>query len=115
MQQMMPVLAGCVIKKPLLFGNIVYFSLILGTLGLSFSFIFDIKILLHIGVLFLSIAFLVFFSITIKLLFKVEFLTSTVKAMRLFSVSGLITFSLGLFLAISHISGNMGENFTIFF
>ncbi|MBU3015374.1 hypothetical protein KO488_11440 [Poseidonibacter lekithochrous] len=114
MQQMMPVLAGCVIKKPLLFGNVVHTSLVLGTLGLSSSFIFDIKMFLHIGVLFLSIAFLLFFIITIKLLFKVEFLTSTVKAMRLFSISGLITFFLGLFLAISHISGSMGENYSVF-
>tara|TARA_B100001063_G_scaffold246727_1_gene287229 strand:- start:2347 stop:3615 length:1269 start_codon:yes stop_codon:yes gene_type:complete len=114
MQQMMPVLAGSVIKKPLLFGNIVHTSLVLGTLGLSSFFIFDIKMFLHIAVLFLSIAFLLFFIITVKLLFKVEFLTSTVKAMRLFSISGLITFFLGLFLAISHISGNMGENYLVF-
>ncbi len=114
MQQMMPVLAGSVIKKPLLFGNLVHTSLVLGTLGLSTSFIFDIKIFLHVGVLFLSIAFLVFFIITIKLLFKVEFLTSTVKAMRLFSVSGLLTFFLGLFLTVSHMSGNIGDNYTIF-
>lgn len=114
MQQMMPVLAGAVIKKPILFGNIVHTSLVLGTLGLSGSFFFDIKMLLHIGILFLSIAFLVFFILTIKLLFKVEFLTSTVKAMRLFSVSGLLTFFLGLFLSVSHMSGNMGNNYSIF-
>ncbi|KAB7889913.1 hypothetical protein [Poseidonibacter ostreae] len=114
MQQMMPVLAGSVIKRPLLFGNVVHTSLVLGTLGLCSSFFFEIKMLLHLGVLFLSIAFLFFFSITIKLLFKVEFLTSTVKAMRLFSVSGLLTFFLGLFLGISHMSGNMGENYTVF-
>jgi hypothetical protein len=114
MQQMMPVLAGSVIKKPVLFGNIVHISLVLGTLGLSSSFLFDIKILLHIGILFLSIAFLVFFTITIKLLFKVEFLTSTVKAMRLFSLSGLLTFFLGLFLSVSHMSGNMGDNYYVF-
>lgn len=114
MQQMMPVLAACVIKRPLLFGNFVHISLVLGTLGLCASFIFGIKIFLHIGMLFLSIAFLLFFVITIKLLFNVEFLTSTVKAMRLFSVSGLLTFFLGLFLSISHISGNMGENYYVF-
>ena len=114
MQQMMPVLAGSIINRPLLFGNAVHISLVLGTLGLSASFIFDIKIFLHIGVLLLSIAFIVFFSITIKLLFKVEFLTSTVKAMRLFSISGLLTFFLGLFLAISHMSGDMGDNYSVF-
>jgi hypothetical protein len=110
MQQMMPVLAGAILKKPRLFANIVHPSLVLGTLGMSFSFIFEIKFLLHIGVLFLSISFLTFFSLSIKLLFKVEFLTSTVKAMRLFSLAGFITLILGLYLAISHMSSNIGEN-----
>lgn len=114
MQQMMPVLAGAVIKKPLLFGNIVHTSLVLGTLGFTCYFIFNIKILLHLGVFFLSISFFVFFALTIKLLFKVEFLTSTVKAMRLFSIAGLITFLLGLYLAFSHLSENMSESYYSF-
>ena len=104
MQQMMPVLAGTVIKKPRLFANVVHTSLVLGTLFLSFSFIFEIKILLHIAFLFLAIAFLTFFIMTIKLLFKVKYLTSTVKAMRLFSLAGIITLFLGLYLAISHMT-----------
>ena len=109
MQQMMPVLAGAIIKKPRLFANIVHPSLVLGTLFMSFSFIFEIKMLLHIGVLFLTISFLTFFIFSIKLLFKVEFLTSTVKAMRLFSIAGFITLILGLYLAIGHMSSNIGE------
>ena len=102
MQQMMPVLAGAIIKKPRLFANVVHTSLVLGTLFLSFSFILEIKILLHIAVLFLAIAFLTFFIMSIKLLFKVKYLTTTVKAMRLFSLAGIITLFLGLYLAISH-------------
>jgi heme/copper-type cytochrome/quinol oxidase subunit 1 len=39
---------------------------------------------------------------SIKLLFNVKFLTSTVKAMRLFSLAGIITLFLGLYLAFSH-------------
>ena len=111
---MMPVLASVVIKKPLLFGNIVHTSLVLGTLGFICSFIFDIKMFLHIGVMFLSISFLVFFILTIKLLFKVDYLTPTVKAMRLFSIAGLITFFFGLYLAFFHISANMSENYYFF-
>ena len=102
MQQMMPVLAGAIIKKPRLFANVVHTSLVLGTLFLSFSFILEIKILLHIAVLFLAIAFLTFFIMSIKLLFKVKYLTTTVKAMRLFSLAGIITLFLGLYLAFSH-------------
>ena len=111
MQQMMPVLAGAVIKKPRLFANIVHSSLVLGTLLLSFSFILEIRFLLHIAILFLSIAFLTFFIVSIKLLFNVKYLTSTVKAMRLFSLAGLITLFLGLYLAVSHITLNFDENY----
>lgn len=108
MQQMMPVLAGAIVKKPKLFANIVHPFLVLGTLFMSSSFIFEIKLLLHFGIVFLSISFISFFIMSIKLLFKVEFLTSTVKAMRLFSLSGLITLIIGLYLSISHISLNIG-------
>ena len=104
MQQMMPVLAGAIIKKPRLFANVVHSSLVFGTLFLSFSFILEIKIFLHIAVLFLAIAFLTFFIMSIKLLFKVKYLTTTVKAMRLFSLAGIITLFLGLYLAFSHVT-----------
>jgi hypothetical protein len=57
---------------------------------------------------------LTFFSLSIKLLFKVEFLTSTVKAMRLFSIAGFITLLLGLYLVIAHISSNIGEQHYVF-
>jgi len=109
MQQMMPVLAGAVIKKSRLFANIVHSSLVLGTLFMSFSFIFSMKSLLYVGVVFLSIAFFTFFLVAIKLLFSVKYLTSTVKAMRLFSLAGLITLILGLYLAYSHLTLNIGE------
>ena len=113
MQQMMPVLAGAVIKKPRLFANIVHTSLVLGTLFLSFSFILELRNLLFIGAAFLAIAFLTFFIMSIKLLFNVKFLTSTVKAMRLFSLAGLITLFLGLYLANSHINLTFDENYYI--
>ncbi len=113
MQQMMPVLAGAIIKKPRLFANVVHTSLVLGTLFLSFSFILEIREFLIIGTLFLAIAFLTFFIMSIKLLFNVKFLTSTVKAMRLFSLAGLITLILGLYLAFSHINLTFDENYYI--
>ena len=114
MQQMMPVLAGTVIKKPKLFANVVHSSLFIGTLFLSFSFILEIKMLLHIAVAFLAIAFLTFFIMSIKLLFKVKYLTTTVKAMRLFSLAGIITLFLGLYLAFSHITLEFNEHYYSF-
>jgi len=108
MQQMMPVLAGAVIKKPILFGNIVYLSLTLGTLSFSTSFLFSNKILMIIGAGLLSLSFLVFFLSAIYLLFQVKFLTSTVSAMKIFSVCGIITAVLGLYLATSYIKDDIG-------
>ncbi|MFA7084008.1 MAG: hypothetical protein WC141_05670 [Arcobacteraceae bacterium] len=108
MQQMMPVLAGAVVKKPVLFANVVHTSLTLGTLCFSGSFIFEIKALLHIGTTFLAIAFFTFFAVSLYLIFKVRFLTSTVNAMKLFAIAGAITSLLGVYLAYSHISNNIG-------
>jgi hypothetical protein len=107
MQQMMPVLAGAVIKKPQLFAAIVHTSLTLGTILFSASFIFEIKSLLHIGTTLLAVAFLSFFIICARLLFKVQFLTSTINAMRLFVIAGFITVILGIFLAYSHIQSDI--------
>lgn len=114
MQQMMPVLAGAIIKKPKLFANVVHISLTLGTLLFSSSFIFDIKNLLLPGVILLALAFLVFFIVGIKLLFKVKYLTSTVKAMKLFVLAGLITGLLGVYLASSHLTDNINSMHYIF-
>jgi len=110
MQQMMPVLAGAVIKKPILFANIVHGSLTLGTVFFALYFIYSVKILLIIATLLLAIAFFTFFFVSIKLLIKVEFLTPTVIAMRIFVVLGLITTLLGLHLAGAHISDNIASN-----
>lgn len=114
MQQMMPVLAGAVIKKTKLFATIVHSFLLLGTLFLSGFFLFNIKSFLYIAVLFLSISFLTFSIYSIKLLFQVKFLTSTVKAMRLFSLCSFITLILGVFIASSHINDNISGNHFIF-
>lgn len=110
MQQMMPVLAGAVIKKPILFANVVHTTLTVGTILFALYFIFKIKVLLMIATTLLAISFLTFFIISIRLLFKVKFLNSTVIAMRIFVVVGLITILLGLHLSGSHISDNISEN-----
>ncbi len=108
MQQMMPVLAGSAIQKPLLFGNVVYVSLTVGTLCFSGSFLFSNKIMLMVGAASLTLSFVTFFATAIYLLFKVKFLTSTVNAMKIFAIAGIITAFLGLYLAGSYISGHIG-------
>jgi hypothetical protein len=107
LQQMLPVLAGAVIKRSILFANIIHTNLTLGTLGLSGGFLYHNDLFLQIGSISLTLAFGLFFITIIKLLFRVKFLTSTVKTMKLFSLVGLITFGLGLFLLASHITSNI--------
>lgn len=109
MQQMMPVLAGAVIKKPVLFANVVHTTLTIGTILFALYFILHLKVLLMIATVLLGISFLTFFIVSIRLLFKVKFLNSTVIAMRIFVVLGFITILLGLHLAGAHIGDNIGE------
>lgn len=114
MQQMMPVLAGCAIKRPSLFANVVHIGLCLGTLLFSISFLFDYKFLLLYAAISLGISFLTFFLISLKMLFSVQYLTSTVKAMKLFALSGLITVLLGFYISSSHILNDIPSNHYIF-
>ncbi|NQY20731.1 MAG: hypothetical protein HRT40_05380 [Campylobacteraceae bacterium] len=114
MQQMMPVLAGAIIPKSSLFASIVHISLILGTLSFCIAFLFEIKLLLPFAGIFLTISFFAFFLIAIKLLFKVEYITSTVNAMKLFSLAGFIAVILGLYLIYGHISNDIGSKHYLF-
>jgi len=107
MLQMLPVLAGVVIKNSIIFANVVHISLTIGTLGLSGGFLFESNLALSIGGLFLVIAFFTFFFTIIKSLFKVTYITSTVNGMKFFSIGGLITILLGIFLIYSHIEGDI--------
>lgn len=108
MQQMMPVLAGAVIKRPILFANIVHISLTLGTIFFTLYFIYSVKAFMMFATAFLSIAFVTFFSLSIKLLFNVKFVTPTVTAMRVFTIAGSFAILIGLHLAGAHISENIG-------
>lgn len=114
MQQMMPVLAGAVIKKPKLFATVVHTTLTLGTIFFAVSFLFGVRGLLIFGAISLGISFLLFFGVSLNLLFRVKYLTSTVKAMRIFAVAGVLTASVGIVLSISHIVLNIGLMHYIF-
>lgn len=110
MQQMMPVLAGSVIKKARLFATIVHISLFFGTLFFCGFFLFNLRVFLYLATICLSISFLVFFINILKLLYKVEYLTTTIKAMRLFSLSGFIVLCLAIYILNSYISNSMANN-----
>ncbi|RXJ92818.1 hypothetical protein CRV00_12410 [Malaciobacter molluscorum] len=110
MQQMLPVLAGAIIKKAKLFAFIVHTSLTLGTLFFAINFLNANKLFLLAAIVCLAISFFTFFLVAIYLLFKVKYLTSTVNVMRLFAITGLLTVIWGIYLAISHFTGNLNSN-----
>jgi hypothetical protein len=109
LQQMLPVLAGAVIKKPILFASIVHTSLNLGTLALSAGFILNSKTYLTTGAVLLGISFGIFLYMIIKLLFQVKYITATVKTMKIFSIAAFITILLGLYLVSNHIGSNIDQ------
>ncbi len=109
LQQMLPVLAGVVIKKPLIFANIVHTTLTFGTLFLSCGFIFSQELLFPIGAGLLCIAFGFFFFVIIRLLFKVKYITSTVNAMKIFALAGLVTALIGIYLIWQYIDVNINS------
>lgn len=109
LQQMLPVLAGIVIKKANFFANVVHINLTFGTLGLSGGFIFSSTLLMSVGSIMLTLSFGLFFFVIAKLLFKVKYITSTVNAMKIFSIAGIITALLGLHLISSQITSNISS------
>ena len=109
LQQMLPVLAGAVIKKANFFANVVHINLTFGTLALSSGFIFSSKIFMMVGSIMLSLSFGLFLIVIMKLLFKVKYITSTVNAMKIFSIAGIITVLLGMHLVGSHISEDISS------
>lgn len=109
MQQMMPVLAGAIIKRTKIFAFVVHGALTLGTICFASSFLLNNnKPLLIAAMVLLGISFFTFFIVAIRLLFKVKYITSTVNVMKLFTVTGIITAAFGLFLAYSHVVQDIG-------
>lgn len=109
LQQMLPVLAGVVIKKPLIFANVVHITLTLGTLGLSGGFLYSLDSLLIVGAILLTISFSFFLFTVASLLFKVKYLTSTVNAMKIFIIASAITVFIGLYLVGAHITSSVSS------
>ncbi len=109
LQQMLPVLAGVVIKKPIIFANIVHISLTLGTLGLSGGFLYSSNILLIVGAVLLTISFGLFLFTVAFLLFKVKYLTATVNAMKIFIMAAIVTILVGLYLVTAHITSDISS------
>jgi len=88
MQQLLPVLVGSPVKKPVLIGTILHVLMIIGVPLLAAGFLLDLQLLLIAAFLVLGVCFTLFLVVTLHCLFTAESQSDSVTAMRL-SVSSL--------------------------
>lgn len=110
LQQMLPVVAGAVIKNIVFVSNFVYIFLIVGIISLFFGFYLYEKIFIFIAVTSLSLAILFFIFATLKELIKIKQKSYIIIAMIL-SISFLFfAFLIATHLSISHATSNISDN-----
>ena len=112
--QMLPVVAGAIMPKPLLVANTTYVFLILGLLSFSYAFFFYEKIAFFISATFLIIALLLFSSIALYKLLQVQKKSYIVLGMIFSLIFFILAFLLGIHLLISHATGNISELHLVF-
>ncbi|MDX8403950.1 MAG: hypothetical protein R8K54_06035 [Mariprofundaceae bacterium] len=88
MQQLLPVLVGSPVKRPVLISSILHGLMAVGVPLLAAGFLFDQKLLLTAAFLTLGACFTLFLAVTLTCLFSAESKSASVTAMRL-SVSSL--------------------------
>lgn len=96
MQQLLPVLVGSPVKRPVLISSVLHGLMVIGVLLLTVGFLFDQQLLLTAAFLALGVCFALFLVVTLNCLFSAESKSDSVTAMRL-SVSSLaIAMSAGI-------------------
>lgn len=100
--QMLPVIAGAIIRKPLRIAMIVHPSLSLGVIALSIGFITHEPFLFWLASGLLGVALASFTGIVFKQLLSAKAAHDTVKGMRLSVFCLALTLVLGLAMALAH-------------
>jgi hypothetical protein len=114
LQQMLPVVAGAGIPKPLLVANTTYTLLIFGIICFFFGFYLYNTFLLFLSSLFLLLGLGFFTVICLYQLFKVKNRSIIVQGMILSLLFFIGGFLLGIDLAISHATGNLSQYHQLF-
>ena len=114
LMQLLPVLMGQVIKKPILFSWLVHMPLFIGCFSLSMAWLIDISELFIIAVVLLAIAFCIFIPVMMQLLLRSSSRHATRSMMLQALISLTIAIGLGLYLALGHSSESypIARNFT---
>ncbi|RLA72461.1 MAG: hypothetical protein DRG78_23815 [Epsilonproteobacteria bacterium] len=109
LQQMLPVIAGAVIPKPVIVANITYWSLIIGLISFSIGFFIYEKILFFVSAITLMLGILFFISVALAQLIKVVNKSYIVYGIIVSLVFLICAFFLGIHLLISHATSNISS------
>jgi hypothetical protein len=96
MQQLLPVLVGSPVKKPILISSILYGLMMIGVPLLVTGFLLDQQPLLTAAFLTLGACFTLFLVVTLNCLFSAESQSDSVTAMRLSVISLAIAITVGI-------------------
>ncbi len=102
MLQLLPVLMGMVIPRPVLFSSLVHTPLVLGSLSLGLAWLLQINILFLVAIFFLGLSFTIFIIVVAERLLQSANRHVTRSMMILTLVALLITASLGIYLSMGH-------------
>lgn len=104
MQQLLPVLVGSPVKKPILVGTILHVLIIIGMPLLVAGFLLDQQFLLTAAFLMLGICFALFLAVTLHCLFTAQSQSDSVTAMRLSVISLAVAMAVGICVGSGHTS-----------
>ncbi len=110
LQQMLPVLAGVSLPKASLVATSSHLLISLGLVLMSIGLLQSMKVVIFIATLSLGIGFLILLIAILIAISKVEFLTATIKGMRVAIGFAFVTVILGMYLLSSYGTGVMGES-----
>ena len=96
MQQLLPVLVGSPVKRPVLISSVLHGSITIGVLLLAAGLLLDQQPLLTAAFLALGVCFTLFLVVTLNCLFSAESKSDSVTAMRLSVISLAIAMSVGI-------------------
>jgi hypothetical protein len=96
MQQLLPVLVGSPVKRPLFISTILYVLIIIGIALLVGGFLLDQQFLLTAAFLALGICLMLFLVVTLHCLFTAQSQTDSVTAMRLSVISLAVALIVGI-------------------
>ncbi len=102
MMQLMPVLMGMLIPRPVFFSSIVHAALFLGSLSLALAWLLQINTLFIVATILLGFAFCIFIVVTSDRLLRSENKHATRSMMLLALLALLVTVSLGIYLSLGY-------------